>query len=200
MITPIIMEADLAMVRAKLLALKEKKMDRVHIDIGDGLFSELLTIAPADLQELDTVKMKMDIHLLVDDPTEWIEESVALQPKRLIGQIERMGSQTLFLASTESYGVQGGLALEIGTPIEAIEKDSLTKARVILLLAIPTGTTGSPFDARVIDKIKQLREIYSGSILIDGAMNPETFKQVTEAGASEVGTNSAWWRGEWDKI
>jgi len=96
MITPIIMESDLKVVAAKMLSLKEKSVDRVHIDIGDGLFSDLLTIAPSDLQEIDTANMKMDIHLLVDDPSEWIEECVALNPKRLIGQIERMGSKCNF--------------------------------------------------------------------------------------------------------
>ena len=53
MITPIIMESDLGEVERKLGILREKKADRVHIDIGDGLFSDLLTIAPADLQQFD---------------------------------------------------------------------------------------------------------------------------------------------------
>ena len=196
MITPIIMESDLSVVGAKLLALKERKVDRVHIDIGDGLFSDLLTIAPADLQELDTSHMKMDIHLLVDDPTEWTPETVALNPVRVIGQIERMGSQVLFLETVEAYSFKAGLALEINTPIEAIEEEALSKASVILLLAVPTGTSGSPFDERVIGKIKELRKIYKGNILIDGGINQVTYKQSIDAGANEAGENSAYWKGE----
>lgn len=197
MITPIIMESDLGEVGRKLRVLQEKKADRVHIDIGDGLFSDLLTIAPADLQQFDLNKMKMDIHLIVDDPTEWIEESVALKPARLIAQIERMGLQKLFLEQVASYGVEGGLALKIETPIEEIEEAVLGSCKTILLLAIPAGTTGSAFDERVIDKIQQLRKVYRGSILIDGAMNKETYQRVREAGATEAGANSAYWRGEW---
>lgn len=196
MITPIIMESDLGEVGRKLQILREKKADRVHIDIGDGLFSDLLTIAPADLQEFDLREIKMDIHLLVDDPTEWVEEVAALKPARLIAQIERMGSQKLFLDTVEGYGGEGGLGLEIDTPIEEIEGECLSSCKTILLLAIPTGTTGSSFDERVIDKIKQLRKIYSGSILIDGAINHETYERVVEAGASEAGANSAYWNGE----
>lgn len=199
MITPIIMESNLGEVGRKLQILQKKKEDSVHIDIGDGLFSDLLTISPADLQEVDTAGLKMDIHLLVDDPTEWVEECVALNPRRVIGQIERMGYQGLFLDSVIGYNAKAGLALEIGTPIEEIEKDSLKKCSVILLLAIPAGTTGSPFDERVLDKIIELRKIYKGSILIDGAMNPETYRQIIEAGASEAGANSAWWKGAFEK-
>jgi ribulose-phosphate 3-epimerase len=196
MITPIIMESDLAVVSAKMLALKERKEDRVHVDIGDGLFSDLLTISPADLQEVDTANMKMDIHLMVDDPLEWVEECVALNPKRVIGQIERMGSQKVFLETVASYGAEGGLALKIETPIEEIESDIIQDCKTILLLAIPAGTSGSSFDDRVIAKIQELRKTYQGNILIDGAMNKETYKRVIEAGASEAGANSAYWKGE----
>lgn len=195
MITPIIMESDIKEVRRKLQILREGKIDKVHIDIGDGLFSDLLTIAPADLQEIDTSNMKMDIHLLVDDPAEWVEEVVALKPARLIAQIERMGSQMAFLESIEGYATEGGLALAINTPIEEIEVEALTTVKTILLLAVPAGTSGSVFDERVIAKIKQLRKIYAGSILIDGAISKEMYKRVMEAGASEAGANSAYWAG-----
>lgn len=196
MITPIIMESDLGIVEQKLATLRERNVERVHIDIGDGLFSDLLTITPADLQQFDFINMKMDIHLMVDDPTEWVEEVVALKPARLIAQIERMGSQMAFLESTERYATEGGLALAINTPIEEIEAEALTAVKTILLLAVPAGTSGSAFDEQVIEKIKQLRKIYAGSILIDGAISKETYKRVMEAGASEAGANSAYWAGK----
>lgn len=198
MITPIIMESDLKVVAAKMLSLKEKKIDRVHIDIGDGLFSDLLTIAPSDLQEMDTSNMKMDIHLLVDDPSEWIEECVALNPKRVIAQIERMGSQEVFVDTVLGYKCSAGIALKIDTDIEEIDPLAMKKVSTILLLAIPPGTTGSPLDTKIFQKIKDLRKIYNGSILIDGAMDRETYAKVLEVGATEAGSNSAWWRGDYD--
>ena len=196
MITPIIMEGSMVEVGRKLQILREQKVERVHIDIGDGLFSDLLTISPADLQEFDLSQIKMDMHLLVDDPTEWIQEAVALSPARLIAQIERMGSQKLFLETVSGYGVEGGIALKIETPIEEIEADVLGTCKTILLLAIPAGTSGSPFDVRVLEKIRELRKIYKGNILIDGGINKETYKKIIEAGATEAGANSKYWNGE----
>lgn len=197
MITPIIMESDITVVGEKLAVLHERRAERVHVDIGDGLFSDLLTIAPADLQQFDLSGLEMDIHLMVDDPTEWIEESVALAPVRLIAQIERMGSQTAFLEAVQAYGgTKGGLALKIDTPIEEIETEALSECEVILLLAVPAGTAGSLFDTRVLPKIKELRSMYQGSIMIDGGINKETDKQVMEVGASESAANSSYWKGE----
>ncbi len=195
MITPIIMESDMDEVVAKFAQLRD--IPGVHFDIGDGLFSDLLSVSPADLQQLDLTGKAVDIHLLVDDPTEWIEESVALSPTRLIAQIEHMGSQAAFLQTVAGYGgPRGGLALRVETPLEEIEKEALSQCSVVLLLAIPPGTSGSPFDERVIPKIRALRKIYSGAILIDGGMTPATYAQILAAGATEAGANSAWWRGD----
>jgi len=198
MITPIIMEVDIVEVERKLGLLTEQGQKRVHMDIGDGMFSEFYSIAPMDLLETNISKFETDIHLLVDDPTEYVEESVSIKPVRIIGQIERMGSQNVFLETVAGYGISGGLALKIETSFEEIEREVLGKCKTILLLAIPAGTTGSPFDPRVLDKIRKLRKIYQGSILIDGGINKETYKMITDAGASEAGADSAWWRGEWE--
>lgn len=200
MITPIIMESDLDLVREKVEILRRRGESRVHVDIGDGLFSDLLSISPADLQEINLGEINLDMHLLVDDPTEYIEECVALTPKRLIAQIERMGSQVRYLESVRDYGVNvmGGLALKIETPIEAIESEALSLASAIILLEIPPGTSGSSFDMRVLPKIKELRKIYSGQIIVDGGINPETYKLATLAGADEAGANSSYWKGEFN--
>lgn len=200
MITPIIMESDLNIVREKIDLLRSRGESRVHIDVGDGLFSDLLSISPADLQEINLGGINLDMHLLVDDPTEYIEECVALAPKRLIAQIERMGSQVRYLETVAEYGtnVSGGLALKIETPIEAIEDEALKLAKAVILLEIPPGTSGSIFDMRVLPKIKELRKIYSGQIIVDGGINPETYKLATLAGADEAGTNSSYWRGEFN--
>lgn len=196
MITPIIMESEMEIVRKKIGLLRSRGAQKVHFDIGDGLFSDLLTIAPADLQALDLGQLKLDLHLLVDDPVEWIEECVALTPTRVIGQIEHMGEPGLFVEAVGGYEVEAGLALKIETPIEAIEPEILKRIKTILLLEIPPGTTGSPFDMRVIEKIKKLKKIFLGNILVDGGINPQTYTLAMEAGASEAGSNSSYWKGE----
>lgn len=198
MLTPIIMESDPLEVGSKLAIVRLNEESRIHFDIGDGLFSDWLGVSPADLQGQDLTGLEIDMHLLVDDPTEWVEECVALSPRRIIGQIERMGSQVDFLQMIESYnqGIGGGLALSITTPIESLEKEALARAGSILLLAVPAGTSGSTFDLRVVDKITELRKKYEGVIIVDGGINKQTSQLVLQAGASEVAANSAYWRGE----
>lgn len=200
MITPIIMESDMEIVKQKVKLLEVRGESRVHIDIGDGLFSDLLSIAVADLQEIRLDQLMIDFHLLVDDPTEYIEECVALKPKRVIGQIERMGSQMRYLETLQDYGVEGGLGLLIDTPVSEIEKEALKAAKSIILLEVPPGTSGSKFDMRVLDKIKQLRQSYAGTIIVDGGVNSETYKLAILAGADEAGANSWYWSDTNNKL
>lgn len=197
-LTPIIMESEQEKVGEKLAWLHERQEERVHVDIVDGLFADLLTIAPADLQQFEIAPLEMDIHLLVDDPTEWVEECVALSPARLIAQIEKMGSQQAYLEAVRSYGATPGLALRLETPVESLEKEALANCPVVLLLAIAPGTSGNPMDERVLTKIVELKKIYQGAILIDGGINRATFDKVIAAGATEAGANSAYWKGEFD--
>jgi pentose-5-phosphate-3-epimerase len=111
-----------------------------------------------------------------------------------------MGSQVRYLEAVREYGTGtlGGLALKIETPIEAIEPEALELASAIILLEIPPGTSGSQFDMRVLPKIKELRNVYKGQIIVDGGINPETYKLVMKAGADEAGTNSSYWKGEFN--
>ena len=201
MITPIIMEENVVEVERKLAILRENGERRVHFDIGDGMLTDWFGIAPADLQGQNLENLEIDFHLLVEDPVEWIEECVALSPRRIIGQIERMGSQEFFVNAIKNYDAKigVGLALMIDTPVEELEKEILPKTAVVLLLAVKAGTSGSKFDERVVEKVKELRKIYDGSILVDGGINSETQLLVIEAGANEVAENSFYWKGQYEK-
>lgn len=200
MITPISLESDIEVVRHQLAAVKKVGVERFHIDIIDGLFADNVTVAPADLQELDFSGVKIDLHLLVDDPTEWVEECVALKPDRIFAQIERMGNIEYFIETMRGYGdVKVGLGIGLDTPLASLHDDTLKEVDAILLMAIEPGFGGTPFHPQVIEKIKELRRRWSGWITIDGGINPETYAQVLRAGASEAGANSALWSGDFEE-
>lgn len=167
-----------------------------HVDIIDGVFADNFTVSPADLRAVDFGKIKLDLHLMVDDPMAWVEESVSLSPSRLISQIERMGSQKTYVDWVEGYDVKAGLAVDLFTPISSLERDVLGDVSVVLLMSVKAGASGQVFDESVVDKIKELRGFYTGDIVVDGGINPKTAWIVEKAGASEVAVNSYLWQGD----
>ena len=199
-ITPIIMESAVEQVEHKLRILLDRREERVHFDIGDGLYSDYLSVAPADLQGMPLDKIKMDFHLLVDDPAEYISEIVALPPSRIFGQIERMGSQVAFVKEILNYqtGSKPGLALAIETEVEELEEEALQYADGVILLAVPAGTSGSSLDRRVYDKVRLLRKRYQGTIIVDGGVNKDLADEILASGATELAANSAYWRGDFN--
>lgn len=197
MIVPISLERKIEVVREQLATLRNYKIRRIHIDIIDGLYADNITVSPADLQELDFAGMELDLHLLVDDPVEWIPECVAIKPTRVIAQIEKMGNIEYFLqVMEEQQGVQTYLGVGIHTPLAELGRDVLKRIDGVLLMAIEPGFGGNPFLPEVLGKIRELRTIYQGEIFVDGGIKPATYRQVLEAGASEAGANSYLWQGD----
>lgn len=196
MITPISLESDIEVTRRQLAAIRNVSADRFHIDIIDGMYADNITVAPADLQGLDLSGINLDLHLLVDDPVEWLPECVAIQPARIFAQIERMGNIEFFIAALRDFGsAKVGLGVGLHTPIAALSDDVLKRVDGVILMAIEPGFGGTPFHPDVLPKIKELRQRWDGWIVIDGGMTPETYAQVLKAGASEAGANSALWKG-----
>jgi ribulose-phosphate 3-epimerase len=148
---------------------------------------------------LDISGILLDIHLLVDDPTEWIEECVALKPDRIFAQVERMGNIEYFVQALAGYGgVRVGLGLGIATPLTTLTDHILGDIDSVLLMAIEPGYSGRQFDPAVITKIQELRKRWDGTIAVDGGINPETYIQSLSAGATEAGANTALWKGDFE--
>jgi ribulose-phosphate 3-epimerase len=108
-----------------------------------------------------------------------------------------MGSQELFIEEVEvNPGVEAGLGVEYTTPISGIEVEVLGRVKTILLVSVPIGFNGGEYQKGIVEKVRNLREIYDGTIFVDGGMNPERYRQVKEAGATEAGASSYLWEGE----
>lgn len=200
MIVPISLESDIEVVREQVVKARVVGATRFHVDIIDGLYADNVTVAPADLQALDFSGLELDLHLLVDDPVEWLPECVALSPKRIYAQIEKMGNIEYFVKTLREHeGVKVGLGLGLHTPLSALDSMILDQIDGVVLMAIEAGFGGTPFHPEVLARIRALRGRYQGEIFVDGGITPATYQQVLEAGATEAGANSAYWRGEFDR-
>ncbi len=194
-VTPIVLEQDMRVI-SEHAAIAKTFAHTFHVDIIDGMYADNITVAPADLQGIDFSPLAVDIHLLVDDPVEWLPECAALSPARIFAQIEKMGSIEHYIEVLRGHGGVGiGLGVGIHTPLSELTKEILEKVDGIILMAIEAGFSGNPFLPAVLPRIKELRGRYAGPIVIDGGINPEHAKLCFEAGASEIGANSFMWNG-----
>lgn len=164
--------------------------NRVQIDIIDGHFADNKTIDPSLLAEAET-SLKIDFHLMVEEPAKWLAKCSNALGERVFGQIEIMEDQVDFIKKAQEWGMSAGLAVDLDTEIEAVELDALLMVDSILLMAVPAGFGGQEFDPATYDKIKrlkgiQLREKVDFNIAVDGGVTPEILKKLIDLGVDEV--------------
>jgi ribulose-phosphate 3-epimerase len=173
--------------------------DRVQIDIIDGKFVDNRTIDPFLLTTVET-NLKIDFHLMVEEPIKWLAKCSNALGDRVFGQIEMMEDQVAFVQEAQEWGMAGGIAVDLDTQLEAIEGEIFPMVDSVLLMSVPAGFAGQTFDTSVYDKIKrlkgiQLREKTNFNITVDGGVTPGILKDLVDMGVDEVVVGQRIFRG-----
>ncbi len=195
-IIPAILTADFSDYIKKLNSL-EGISNRVQVDIIDGKFANNQTISLESLKNEPT-DLRMDLHLMVKEPEEWVNRALEALPDRVIGQVEMMYEPMKFITEASEGGLEVGIALDLETPVESVPEEIYHMVDVVLLLAVKAGFSGQPFDKKVLEKIKKVKEIVGDlvGIGIDGGLNEETIPLCQKAGANIFYVTSSLWQAE----
>lgn len=165
-------------------------LERLQIDINDGTFLGIKTVEPEVFTNINC-KEKLDFHLMVSEPINLIERCANVNADRIIGQIEYMSDQEIFINKISEKRINVGVAVDFGTELIRINPDIMGRIDVILLMAYPAGMGGQNLNESVYDKIEQLKEIklkggYNFKICLDGGITLDNIKRVKLAGIDEV--------------
>lgn len=174
----------------EMLAFCEEVVDRIQIDIIDGIFTNNKTIDPSSLADIDS-NLKIDFHLMVKEPIHWVERCIRGGADRIIGQIEMMNNQVEFVGKVQEVGASVGLAIDIDTDVDKLDPVILTNLDVVLVMSVKAGFGGQEFDVRAIDKIKRLdairvRDDTPFAICDDGGITLGSIHSIHAPGADEV--------------
>lgn len=181
---------------AKKINLIEGKAERFQFDLLDGFFLPEKTVGLEVLEDLET-SLAIDIHLMTNQPEEWVERASQVMADRIIGQVEKMDSQEEFIEAVIEAGVGVGLALSPETPVGQIE-ESLPKLDLVLVMTRKPGFGKFPFDGQTLEKVKRIREI-SGEhldICVDGGITAQNIKKAALAGANLFAIGGALWQAK----
>lgn len=185
------------------IKLLEGIAERIQIDIIDGVFADNKTIIPDVLGEFET-NLLIDFQLMTKEPIDWVEHCVRGIADRIFGHVEMMSSQIDFIGKVQEVGAKVGLALDLATPVSAIDKIIFNNLDAVLVMSVKAGFGGHEFDTRVFDKIKILNQIKTRDntlfkICVDGGVNEENIKQIVEVGADEVAIGAHLFKEEIEK-
>lgn len=191
---PAILDQSIEAVQQKVNKTKDT-VERIGIDIIDGIYADNLTISVEDLNQIDFGEVSIEVQLMTEYPEELLGACHTAGVIRAYGHVERMGSQDEYMGLCKELGIQPAFGLDLYTPLDAINERYLLELEGILLMSVKAGFSGQAFNPIVLDKIRKLRERgFTGDIQMDGGINPETIFDCVQAGANQFSVTSFVWK------
>ena len=202
-----ILTADLMALGADLARLDGTGVPLLHVDVMDGCFTPMMTVGPPLVKALRTPLLK-DVHLMISEPLEKLADYVSAGADVVTVHVEscthvhRVLQQlgTMKNANDAARGIVRGIALNPGTPLEAIEP-LLDDVDLVLLLAVNPGWGGQRFIPATIGRIARARRLLEAAgrrilLGVDGAITKDNIRSVAGTGVDLVVTGSAVFDGK----
>lgn len=166
-------------VKNTLEKLDETTADFIHVDIMDGKFTSEKTMSEYEfLNYLKGIKKPLDIHLMVEDPTNYIEVLKELIPRFITIHAE-IPDYKKYIDLIHSYNIGAGIAINPKTRVMNVE--CLDNVEYVLVMGVNPGLGGQKLIPETIEKLDVLQKLkceknYNYLVSIDGGVNLETRK------------------------
>jgi ribulose-phosphate 3-epimerase len=175
-IAPSILASNFARLGDEIKKVEEGGADVIHVDVMDGHFVPNITIGiPVVASLRKATRLPLDVHLMIEQPEEYIEDFVRAGADRVLVHQEATAHLDRALEMIRENGAQAGAVINPATPVIMLS-DVLDKLDTVLVMSVNPGFGGQKFIPNSLEKIRQLnqwRARYNASfrIEVDGGVD-----------------------------
>ena len=181
--------------------LEASKTDYIHIDVMDGKFVKKDTYQKMLNNAMyikRTLNVPLDVHLMVEDVKEAIDDFLALEPNIITFHLEACKNKEevyKYIKYIKDNNCKVGLSVKPNTPIEEIY-EFLPYIHLCLVMTVEPGKGGQTLLKEMVDKISILKKYVQKNevdidIEADGGINLKTAPDVKNAGANILVSGTA---------
>lgn len=164
-----------------LKKLDNTDVDYIHVDIMDGKFVKNKTMPFSEMKNIYKYTSKrLEVHLMVEDPTEYIKNYAELNTEYIIIHAE-IENPVKYLEMIKSYSIKCGISIKPNTPVSSLVP-YLPYIDEVLVMSVEPGAGGQPFIPESEERIKEIRDLLNeykinAIINVDGGVTDETISK-----------------------
>ena len=189
MIIPAILEKDIIEIKNKVQMLQDE-CSLFQIDVADGsLVNGSTFLSVKSLDQIDT-DSTFELDLMVKNPQDYVKQRI-LSVFKVCTYIKANSNVEEFIKRAKSLDYITGISVDSLTDISEIEK-YISDIDYIQFMGVEPGGQGRPFDKKIINKVKEVKDLYSFiDIQIDGGVNFDTLLELKKLGIKDFVIGSA---------
>lgn len=177
-----------------ILELNNTKTSYIHIDVMDGKFvtdTKFNTIK--EISDINNnAKRKLDIHLMVENPIEYINKLDNMNIEYVTFHIEVEKNIKEIISKIKSMGYKAGISIKPNTNINKLVP-YLKDIDLLLIMSVEPGKGGQAFLPNTIERIKEIKNLiiknnYNIKIEVDGGINEKTITKLENVDIAVVGS------------
>jgi ribulose-phosphate 3-epimerase len=195
-IVPSILAADFARLGEQIQLVADAGARMIHVDIMDGHFVPNLTMGPPVTESLrKATKLKLDHHLMIEDPDTYAPAFIAAGADAVSVHYEACRNLNRTLNMIRDEGAKAGVVLNPHTIVDLLD-DVLDIVDYVLVMSVNPGFGGQRFIPRSLEKVRHLDRLrrerrLNFSIEIDGGINLDNVGDAAQAGVNWVVVGSS---------
>ena len=191
LITPSILAADFSKLQEEVDSVADSA-DWLQVDVMDGHFVPNLSFGAPVLKCIQT-DLPHDVHLMVSNPADRIDEFLALNVANITFHAEAVkdtDDQKELIKRIKDGGATAGIAINPESSVDSIG-NVLPDIDLLLCMTVHPGFGGQEFIDHVLGPMTSIRQAYPDLMIqVDGGVNDQTAARCIEAGANNLVSGS----------